>query len=85
MITKEEYYRYLEEKDTYPSHSHNWIVRTYIDSYDGAIEEFYRNFGPFNTKKEATEFISNYKTKYTTKGFITSYNIQPLCSIVMNT
>jgi len=57
-------------------------VRTYIDSYDGTIEEFYRNFGTFETKKEAKEFIENYKKKYTTKGFITRYSIQGLCEVL---
>ena len=81
-MNKEEYYKHIEENDTYPSHSHKWIVRTYIDSYDGAVEEFYRNFGPFETKEKAKEFIKNYKVKYTTKGFITRYNIQGLCEVL---
>lgn len=78
-MNKEEYFKWIEENDFYPKHSHKWIVRTYIDSYDGAIEEFYRNFGTFETKEEAKEFIENYKKKYTTKGFITRVSIQALC------
>ena len=75
---KSEYQKWIEEQDTYPEHSHKWIVRTYIDSDDGAIEVFYRNFGPFETKEEASKFIAFYKVKYTTKGFITRTSIQPI-------
>jgi len=76
MMDKEEYFKYIEENDTYPEHSHKWIVRTYTG------ELFYRNFGTFETKEEAKEFIENYKVKYTTKGFITKYHIQPLCEVL---
>jgi hypothetical protein len=81
-MNKEAYYKHIEENDTYPSHSHKWIVITYIDSYDGAVKELYRNFGTFETKEEAKEFIENYKVKYTTKGFITRYIIQGLCEVL---
>jgi hypothetical protein len=57
-------------------------VRTFIYSYDGTGEEYHRNFGTFETKEEAKEFIKNYKVKYTTKGFITKYHIQPLCEVL---
>ena len=50
-MDREAYFKHIEENDTYPEHSHKWIVRTYIDSYDGAVEEFYRNFGTFETKE----------------------------------
>jgi hypothetical protein len=77
MNNKEEYYKWIEENDTYPEHSHKWIVRTYTDKM-----MFYRNFGPFDTKEKAKEFIENYKVKYTTKGFITSYSIQGICEVL---
>ena len=77
IMSKEEYYKWIEENDTYPEHSHKWIVRTYIDN-----QMFYRNFGPFETKKEAKEFIVNYKKKYTTKGWITRYSIEALCEVL---
>jgi hypothetical protein len=76
-MTKEDYYKYIEENDTYPEHSHKWIVRTYTGD-----KMFYRNFGTFETKEEAKEFIENYKVKYTTKGFITRYSIQGLCEVL---
>jgi hypothetical protein len=47
-MSKEEYYKWIEENDTYPEHSHKWIVRTYTGG-----ELFYRNFGTFETKEEA--------------------------------
>ena len=82
-MDKEEYYKYIEGKDNYPSHSHKWIVRTFTDTSDfNPNELFYRNFGPFETKEEAKEFIENYKVKYTTKGFITRYSIQGLCEVL---
>jgi len=77
MMDKEEYFKYIEENDTYPEHSHKWIVRTYTGD-----KMFYRNFGTFETKEEAKEFIENYKVKYTTKGFITRYSIQGLCEVL---
>ena len=77
MKNKDEYYKWIEENDTYPSHSHKWIVKTYIDN-----QMFYRNFGTFETKEEAKEFIENYKKKYTTKGWITRYSIQGLCEVL---
>ena len=83
MMDKEKYYKYIEENDTYPEHSHKWIVRTFTDEgVYNAIEVFYRNFGPFETKEEAKKFIENYKVKYTIKGFITKYHIQPLCEVL---
>lgn len=82
-MSKESYYKYIEENDTYPEHSHKWIVRTFTD--EGVYnpnEVFYRNFGTFETKEEAKEFIVEYKKKYTTKGFITRYSIQALCEVL---
>ena len=89
MMDTEDYFRCMimcycgtEKNDTYPSHSHKWIVRTYTG------ELFYRNFGTFETKEEAKEFIENYKNyknykvKYTTEGFITKYSIQGLCEVL---
>ena len=77
MMDKEEYYKHIEENDTYPEHSHKWIVRTYTGD-----KLFYRNFGTFETKEEAKEFIENYKVKYTTKGFITRHSIQGVCEVL---
>ena len=83
MKNKDEYYKWIEENDTYPEHSHKWIVRTFTDEgVYNANEVFYRNFGPFETKEEAKEFIENYKVKYTTEGFITRYSIQGLCEVL---
>ena len=83
MMDKEAYYKYIEENDTYPEHSHKWIVKTFTDTSDfNPNELFYRNFGTFETKEEAKEFIENYKVKYTTKGFITRYSIQGLCEVL---
>jgi hypothetical protein len=76
-MNREEYYKHIEENDTYPEHSHKWIVRTYTGD-----KSFYRNFGTFETKEEAKEFIENYKVKYTTKGFITRYSIQGVCEVL---
>ena len=83
MMNKEDYYKYIEENDTYPEHSHKWIVRTYTDAgVYNPNEVFYRNFGTFESKEEAKEFIENYKVKYTTKGFITRVSIQALCEVL---
>ena len=80
---KEAYSKYIEGKDTYPPHFYEWIVKTFTDTSDfNPNELFYRNFGPFETKEEAKEFIENYKVKYTTKGFITRWYVQPLCEVL---
>ena len=79
-MNREEYYKHIEENDTYPEHSHKWIVRTYT-KYEG-VEALHRCFGVFETQKEAKEFIENYKVKYTTKGFITRYSIQGVCEVL---
>ena len=76
-MNRKEYHKHIEENDFYPEHSHKWIVRTYTGG-----ELFYRNFGTFETKEEAKEFILNYKKTYTTKGFITRYIIQGLCEVL---
>ena len=81
-MSKKEYYKYIEENDTYPKHSHQYIVRTYIANFDGTDKMFYRNFGPFEAKNIAKEFIENYRVKYTTKAFIVWYSIQPLCEVL---
>jgi hypothetical protein len=79
-MNREEYYKHIEENDFYPEHSHKWIVRTYT-KYEG-VEALHRCFGVFETQNEAKEFIENYKVKYTTKGFISSVRVFPLCSVV---
>jgi hypothetical protein len=85
-MNKEEYYKYIEGKDTYPEHSHQWIVRTYTDAGEyNPNEVFYRNFGPFSTKEEAKDFIETYKEKYTKPGFISKYSIQGLCEVIETT
>jgi hypothetical protein len=82
-MNKDEYYSWVAENDTYPEHSHKWIVRTYTDTSNfNPNELFYRNFGPFETKEEAQEFIENYKDKYTKPGFISRYSIEPLCEVL---
>jgi hypothetical protein len=85
-MNKEDYYKYIEENDTYPPHSHKWIARTYTTerNYIPVETLFYRNFGPFETKEEASEFIADYKMKYTTRGFITRTSIEPLCEALEN-
>lgn len=84
-MNKEEYYKWIEDNDTYPKHSHQWILRTYtagpFNDIGGSKHIFYRNFGPFETSQEAKRFIEDYKTKYTTNGFISMYSIEAICSI----
>ena len=79
----QEYYKLIEENDTYPSHSHQWIVRTYTDRREPYNDKlFYRNFGPFQTSQEAKKFLDNYRVKYTTKRFISMFSIEPLCEVL---
>ena len=79
-MTKEEYYKWIESKDSYPEHSHQWIVRTYTDTSDfNPNELFYRNFGPFETQAKARSWIDNYKKQYTKPGFISRVSIEAIC------
>jgi len=82
-MSKEEYYKWIEENDTYPKHSHQWIVRTYTNRGEPHNDKmFYRNFGPFGTLQEAKKFLEDYKVKYTTKGFISMFSIEALCEVL---
>jgi hypothetical protein len=79
-MNKDEYYDWIAENDSYPEHSHKWIVGLYT-KYEG-IEAIHRYFGPFLNKNDAKIFSSNYREKYTKPEFISSVRIFPLCSIV---
>jgi len=79
-MNKEAYYSWIDENDTYPEHSHKWIVGLY-NKYEG-VEAFYRYFGTFETKLQAKEFAADYKEKYAKPGFISSVRVFPLCEVV---
>jgi len=74
------YYDWIDENDTYPSHSHKWIVGLY-NKYEG-VEALHRYFGPFETKNEAWVFAADYRDKYTKPGFISNVRVLPLCEVV---
>jgi hypothetical protein len=74
-LTKEEYYQWVKENDSYPKHSHQWIVRTYT----GSPGMFYRNFGPFETQAKAKSWFDNYRKQYTKPGFISTFSIEAIC------
>ena len=78
-MNKEAYYSWIEDNDTYPEHSHKWIVGLYNG---GRCEFLHRYFGPFETKLQAKEFAADYREKYTKPGFISGVRVFPLCSIV---
>ena len=79
-MTSDAYYSWIAENDTYPEHSHKWIVGLY-NKYEG-IEGYHRYLGPFETKEEAKTFATNYKKTYTKPGFISSMKIFPLCEVL---
>lgn len=79
-MNKDAYYDWIAENDTYPEHSHKWIVGLY-NKYEGA-EGLHRYFGTFETKLQAKEFASNYREKYTKPGFISSVRVFPLCEVL---
>ena len=78
-MNKDAYYDWIDENDTYPKHSHKWIVGLYNG---GRCEFLHRYFGPFETKEEAKVFAADYKDKYTKPGFISSIRVFPLCEVV---
>ena len=82
-MNKDAYYDWIAENDTYPEHSHKFIVGIY-NKYEG-IEALHRYFGTFETREEAKVFASNYREKYTKPGFISSVRVFPLCEVVKDT
>ena len=80
MMNKEAYYDWIDENDSYPEHSHKWIVGLY-NKYEG-VEALHRYFGVFETKEEAKVFAAEYREKYTKPGFISSVRVFPLCEVV---
>jgi hypothetical protein len=74
------YYDWIDENDTYPEHSHKWIVGLY-NKYEG-VEALHRYFGVFETREDAKVFAADYREKYTKSDFITRSKIFPLCEVV---
>jgi hypothetical protein len=83
-MNKDEYYDWIAENDSYPEHSHKWIVGLYTPD-GGRFDMLHRYFGPFETKEQARVFAADYKDKYTKPGFISRTKIFPLCEVVKDT
>ncbi len=81
MMNKDAYYDWIDENDTYPKHSHKWIVGLYTPD-GGRFDMLHRYFGPFEDKLQAKEFAANYREKYTKPGFISSVRVFPLCEVL---
>lgn len=79
-MNKDAYYKYIEENDTYPEHSHKFFVALYT-KYEG-IEGYHRYLGPFDTREDAKVFAADYKDKYTKPEFISKTKIFPMCEVV---
>jgi hypothetical protein len=79
-MNKDAYYDWIAENDTYPKHSHKWIVGLY-NKYEG-VEALHRYFGPFDTREDAKIFIQHYKEEYVKPDFITRSKIFPLCEVL---
>lgn len=47
-MNKDEYYDWIAENDTYPEHSHKWIVGLYTPD-GGRFDMLHRYFGPLKT------------------------------------
>ena len=80
-MNKDAYYDWIAENDTYPQHSHQWIVGLYTPD-GGRFDMLHRYFGPFEDKLQAKEFAANYREKYTKPGFISSIRVFPLCEVL---
>jgi hypothetical protein len=78
-MNKDAYFDYINSQDTYPEHSHKWIVGLYTG---GRCEILHRYFGPFEDKLQAKEFAADYREKYTKPGFISSVRVFPLCEVL---
>jgi len=79
-MNKDAYYDWIAENDTYPEHSHKFIVGLYT-KYEG-VEALHRYFGPFDDRIDAKVFIQHYKEEYAKPDFITSSRIFPLCEVL---
>lgn len=79
-MNKSEYHDWVAENDSCPEHSHTWIAKFYHRLPDSQKEILYRQFGPFPGKDEAAKFSSDYLENYVTKGFISRWEVSPLCS-----
>jgi hypothetical protein len=80
-MNKDAYYDWIAENDSYPEHSHKFLVALYTPD-GGRFDMLHRYFGPFETQNEARVFASNYREKYTKPGFISSMRVFPLCEVV---
>lgn len=78
-LSREGWLEQVEQNDSYPKHSHQYVVSSYV----GSPKRFYRSFGPFKSQEEAMKWMSDYVKKYTTKGFITEYRTMPVCEALM--
>jgi hypothetical protein len=83
-MNKDAYYDWIDSQDSYPEHSHKWIVGLYTPD-GGRFDMLHRYFGPFEDKLQAKEFAANYREKYTKPGFISSIRVFPLCEVVEDT
>ena len=79
-MNKDEYYSWIAENDTYPEHSHKFIVGVY-NKYE-EVKGLHRYFGPFDTNKDARVFAAEYRDKYTKPGFIVDIRVFPLCEVL---
>lgn len=75
---REQWFEYINQNDSYPKHSHQWTVVLKV----GKPRKFFRSFGPFPSKKLAKDWVLSYKKKYTKPGFITGWELLPLCQIL---
>ena len=78
-LSREGWLEQVEQNDSYPKHSHQYIVSSYV----GSPKRFYRSFGPFKSQEEAMKWMGEYVKKYTTKGFITEYRTMPVCEALL--
>lgn len=80
-MNKEEYQEWVSGQDSYPKHDHTWTVRLYHRPTEpGEGKRFYRQFGPFTSKDEASNFALSYKETYTVRGFVVGWEVQPVCT-----
>jgi len=80
-MNKDAYYDWIAENDTYPEHSHKFLVALYTPD-GGRFDFLHRYFGPFETQDQARVFAADYKVKYTKTGFISRTKIFPLCEVL---
>lgn len=78
LVARGDYYKWVDGNDSYPEHSHQFVVMAYTEERP---DQLYRVFGPFQSYGDADAWFRDYRDKYTDTGFIKKFSIVPMCEV----